>query len=94
MISNLDIRPRKRSLSRLLGATSLVIIAALPQAAWAQGADQPAPSAQPAGDDEGQAIVVTGFRESLSAALNVKRQDMGIVDAIVADDIAAFPDQN
>src|SRR6202008_3343783 len=63
-------------------------------------ADQPAdaaaaqPAAQPAANAEDQAIVVTGFRQSLTAALGVKRQDTGIVDAIVADDIAAFPDQN
>ncbi len=39
-------------------------------------------------------IVVTGFRESLNAALNVKRTSVGSVDAIVAEDIADFPDLN
>lgn len=42
------------------------------------------------GDD----IVVTGFRASLGAALNQKRQSVSAVDAIVAEDIAKFPDQN
>ena len=39
-------------------------------------------------------IVVTGFRRSLESALNVKRQSVSAVDAIVAEDIAKFPDQN
>lgn len=39
-------------------------------------------------------IVVTGFRESLNAALTVKRSSVGAVDAIVAEDIADFPDLN
>ena len=42
-------------------------------------------------DDE---ILVTGFRQSLEAALATKREDNGIVDAIVAEDIADFPDLN
>ncbi|MFN3818282.1 TonB-dependent receptor [Blastomonas sp.] len=39
-------------------------------------------------------IVVTGFRQSLEAAINLKRTTVGSVDAIVAEDIAKFPDQN
>lgn len=42
----------------------------------------------------GADIVVTGFRKSLDAALNVKRDSVAAVDAIVAEDIAKFPDQN
>jgi iron complex outermembrane receptor protein len=41
-----------------------------------------------------QEIVVTGFRESLNSALNIKRDATSEVDAIVAQDIANFPDQN
>ncbi|PHR92820.1 MAG: TonB-dependent receptor [Robiginitomaculum sp.] len=48
-------------------------------------------SAQEAADDE---IIVTGFRQSLARALDVKRRDTGIVDAILAEDIADFPDLN
>ena len=58
---------------------------------------QPAAAAQP-GAAEPQAaepdIVVTGFRASLNAALNMKRESVSSVDAIVAEDIARFPDQN
>jgi iron complex outermembrane receptor protein len=39
-------------------------------------------------------VVITGFRRSLSAALMRKQRATGQVDAIVADDIADFPDLN
>jgi iron complex outermembrane recepter protein len=39
-------------------------------------------------------VVVTGFRSSLSAALLRKQRSTGQIDAIVADDIADFPDLN
>ncbi|WP_299176890.1 TonB-dependent receptor [uncultured Brevundimonas sp.] len=39
-------------------------------------------------------IVVTGFRASLNAARDLKRNAVGAQDVIVADDIAAFPDLN
>ena len=39
-------------------------------------------------------IVVTGFRQSLSVALDEKRAATGSIDAIVAEDIADFPDLN
>lgn len=39
-------------------------------------------------------VVVTGFRGSLERALGVKRNENGVVDAIVAEDIADFPDLN
>ncbi|MGO4221174.1 TonB-dependent receptor [Lysobacter sp. TAF61] len=39
-------------------------------------------------------VVVTGFRGSLERALDIKRSETGVVDAIVAEDIADFPDLN
>jgi TonB-dependent receptor len=53
-------------------------------------------SAQAAANEpaEVEEIVVTGFRQSLDAAINVKRESVSSVDAIVAEDIAKFPDQN
>src|SRR5690606_1698218 len=52
--------------------------------------------AQEAGTDSGavEEIIVTGFRESLSVALDLKRETVGSVDAILAEDIADFPDLN
>ncbi|WCT74750.1 TonB-dependent receptor [Sphingomonas naphthae] len=69
----------------------------------AQSAVVPASPADPAAvttpaattaDTSAEEIVVTGFRRSLDAALNVKRESIAAVDAIVAEDIAKFPDQN
>jgi TonB-dependent receptor len=44
--------------------------------------------------DEAEEIVVTGFRASLAQAIDIKREEVGAVDAIVAEDIADFPDLN
>ena len=69
-------------LGGLLLATSSL---ALATAAQAQDVPQ---------EEDEQEIVVTGFRASLGAALEVKRDSTSSVDAIVAEDIAKFPDQN
>lgn len=39
-------------------------------------------------------IIVTGYRQSLEAALEQKRTAVGAIDAILAEDIADFPDAN
>jgi TonB-dependent receptor len=39
-------------------------------------------------------VVVTGYRESLEKSLEIKRATAGAVDAILAEDIADFPDTN
>lgn len=57
--------------------------------AAAQQAATPA-AAPPATD----VIVITGFRGSLAAAIETKREENAIVDAISAEDIADFPDLN
>lgn len=75
----------RRGSARFMAAASVLVIATA-----AQAQDVPAEPA-PAEDEE---IVVTGFRASLDAALNVKRDSVAAVDAIVAEDIAKFPDQN
>ncbi len=75
----------RRGGARLLAATSALVIATAAQA-------QDAPADPAAAEDE--EIVVTGFRASLDAALTVKRDSVAAVDAIVAEDIAKFPDQN
>ncbi|MGK2911028.1 MAG: TonB-dependent receptor, partial [Sphingobium sp.] len=45
-------------------------------------------------DNAAPDIVVTGFRASLSSAINIKRNETATVDAIKAEDIAEFPDLN
>lgn len=56
--------------------------------------DSAAAATQQQAQTQSQAIVITGFRRSLNAALNIKRDSVAEVDAIVAEDIAKFPDQN
>ncbi|PIB91377.1 TonB-dependent receptor [Caulobacter sp. FWC2] len=70
------------------GAFAVSLLAA----AGAHAQTAPAPAAE--GASEVEQIVVTGYRSSLSKALGVKRTSIGAVDAILAEDIAAFPDQN
>lgn len=52
--------------------------------------------AQPgyAQEDQLEEVVVTGIRSSLTKALDIKRDSTQIVDAIVAEDIGKFPDNN
>ncbi|HCS63334.1 MAG TPA: TonB-dependent receptor [Cellvibrio sp.] len=51
--------------------------------------------AQDTGDNTVEEVLVTGsFRDSLQNAMNIKRNQSGFVDAIVASDIAEFPDNN
>ncbi len=80
---------RKTSFSLTSFKLALIVGSALvaPAAAWAQGASE---ADEPAVEE----IIVTGFRESLQAAINVKKNSVAAVDAIVAEDIAKFPDQN
>lgn len=58
------------------------------------GAAAHAQQSPPAGSDEVETVVVSGYRESLQQALAIKRDQTGIVEAITADDIADFPDLN
>jgi len=44
--------------------------------------------------DEGEEIVVTGIKASLQAAMDIKRDSAGVVDAISAEDMGKFPDTN
>ena len=46
-------------------------------------------------DENGvEEVVVTGIRRSLEDAINIKRNNVGIVDAITAEDFGKFPDGN
>jgi TonB-dependent receptor len=81
------------------GASAAAVVLALAAGQAAAQTAEPAPAATdeqtaPADEQQGEEIVVTGFRQSLEAALNVKRNSVASVDAVVAEDIAKFPDQN
>jgi len=43
---------------------------------------------------EGEEIVITGIKASLQAAMDIKRDSAGVVDAISAEDMGKFPDTN
>jgi TonB-dependent receptor len=91
------------ALQGMAGAAVAQDPAAAPQSqpATPQGASPqqtPADSAQPpttASDaTDLDAVQVVGFRASLDKAVELKREAVNAIDAIVAEDIADFPDQN
>lgn len=49
---------------------------------------------QDTGATELDTVTVTGYRASVEKAMDIKRAEKGMVDAIVAEDIANFPDLN
>ncbi|WP_313005023.1 TonB-dependent receptor [Brevundimonas sp.] len=75
----------------IAGVSATALLWAAPAAVAQEAAPQPAAEPEATTVDE---IVVTGFRSSLQQALNVKRREAGAVDAIFAEDMADFPDQN
>ena len=80
---------RKKNARRALASTPrlLALSIALPAAAQAQAPD----TTRPEDLDE---IVVTGLIGSLQRNLDIKRQSLGVVDVISAEDIGKFPDSN
>jgi TonB-dependent receptor len=86
MSNRFGLRPLDAAVRTTLGLASL----AIGSAAFAQQAQQD----QEAVQGEVEEIIVTGFRESLSKALELKKDQVGAIDAIVAEDIADFPDLN
>jgi iron complex outermembrane receptor protein len=85
-----------RTIGGWMKTKSPVFVAALTSfAAAAAAQDQStAPAADQAAGASVEEVVVTGFRSSLISALEVKRAEAGVVDAISAEDIADFPDLN
>lgn len=79
---------RFRGSRRLLAGASAtaLLMAGAAQAQEARPADEQV--------TEVEEVVVTGFRASLAEAIDVKRREAAQVDAIVAEDIADFPDLN
>ena len=79
------------TLASSASAIAMLAVGFAPQIAAAQTAPAAAPAQEETQVDE---VVVTGFRSSLQQALSIKRNEAGAVDAILAEDIADFPDQN
>ena len=90
--------PRGPLLAVLSSAIAIALYAA-PAPSHAQTAAPADDAEQAAAEDADdtttlEAVNVTGFRGSLERALDIKRDEVGVVDAIVAEDIADFPDLN
>ena len=88
----------KQSLARFMAGASVLTLGAAASTAAAQDVGtgaQPSETAQEvAADDGGNVIIVSGIRASLQDAMNIKRDAVGVVDAISAEDIGKFPDTN
>jgi TonB-dependent receptor len=80
----------------LKAGASLLAVGALLASGGAYAQDNP-PAATPAVADApntDDAIVVSGIRQSLATAQNIKRNSDTVVDAITAQDIGALPDRS
>ncbi|OZA80463.1 MAG: TonB-dependent receptor, partial [Caulobacter sp. 39-67-4] len=72
---------------RLTTSVSLIALAAMLTAGQAY-------ARQSADNQTVDEVVVTGIRASLERAIQIKRTNSGVVDAISAEDIGKFPDTN
>lgn len=89
-------RAAKKTPVTLLAASIGLVLQLTALTAVAQDAAAPAASTAAQADDptELDTVTVTGFRGALEKALDKKRSEVGVIDAIVAEDIADFPDLN
>jgi TonB-dependent receptor len=87
LVSTIDIRNALR-----VGVSGLALLSAITaMPAFAQEAE---PVAEAEVTEEGDAIVVDGFRQSLENAQSRKKNADTIVDSITAEDIGALPDRS
>ncbi|KPF83726.1 TonB-dependent receptor [alpha proteobacterium AAP38] len=84
----------KQNLTRGLGGCSILALAVAGLIMPGIASAQSAPAASGSAGGALEEIIVTGFRASLRSALNEKRNSTEQVDAINAEDIADFPDNN
>lgn len=89
----MDNLANRRAVNLLIGA-SVLALSVVPHRAYAQE-----PAAQPVAgaaiaEAEAEDIIVTGIRASLRQSMDIKRNAIGVVDAITAIDIGKFPDTN
>src|SRR5690606_40783269 len=81
---------RKTPVTLLAASIGLALYAP----AFAQDSQDPQGSGQGGEAVELETVVVTGYRASLERAIDIKRGEAGVVDAIVAEDVGKFPDLN
>lgn len=85
--------PSRRFLA-LSTASGLAMSAMIATPALAQDAEDETGSEDVAAVDDGNVIIVEGFRASLENAQNIKRDADTFVDAVTAEDISALPDRS
>lgn len=94
----MPVRHHRRKTPVTILAVSIGLALQMGAAAHAQEAAQTTESGQttPAEGtvDTLDTVSVTGYRASVERALDIKRGEAGVVDAIVAEDIGKFPDLN
>src|SRR5688500_3829018 len=81
-------------------SASAAVLALTASPAWAQTGTPDETEVQPEAaetdpmqpTEEENVVVVTGLRQSLQSAQNIRRNSDAIVDAIVAEDIGKLPD--
>lgn len=81
----------------LVRSASMAAIAACIGSAtisFAQDSTSPDATAEPAPETDLNTIVVTGIRASLDRSIELKRNNVGVVDGISAEEIGKFPDTN
>ncbi|MGX7953425.1 TonB-dependent receptor [Tsuneonella sp. HG249] len=76
-----------------LSTASAIALAAQPVLAQDAEPEEEAAQATPEAEDE-NVITVTGFRQSLESAQNIKQAADTVVDVITAEDIGALPDRS
>ena len=91
-----SVRKTRKTPVTLLALSIAAALQAQSFAVMAQDAGTPAQAPQDAEDvTQLDTVQVVGtYRASLEKALDIKRSEKGVVDAIVATDIAKFPDSN
>ncbi|GGO91448.1 TonB-dependent receptor [Stakelama pacifica] len=89
---------KKVTIGTLLASVSTMMAVAIAAPAQAQDQQQQGQTQSTAATGQEAAgspdIVVTGIRASLSSAQSIKRNSQAMVDALVAEDIGKFPDNN
>ena len=77
-------------------AAPIVTNTNVPQAGGTTGSTEEAQTTpvQETTDEAGNEVVVTGYRQALESAQNIKRNSDAIVDSVTAEDIGALPDRS
>lgn len=83
-----------RDVTKLRGGLHLLASAAVAALIALPAAAQTSPAEGTSEGEAGEEIVVSGYRRSLQEAIELKRENVGFSDSIIATDIADFPDQN